>query len=97
MTTQATRQTPVAVTRLSQGLGDIAPTETIKGYLVDQYGNDREAPELGLPVYLAGETRTGTWLFATDSVFRVEVYFDHWMILTDSGAAYMIYNTRTLQ
>lgn len=88
----------VKVTRLSKGPGDLGPVEHFVGNLCDVEGNDIETPEVGRPIYLSGDSKADLpWLFASDPIYRLEVYEDHWLVLTEQGTRYEIRNDRVVQ
>jgi hypothetical protein len=87
----------VKVTRLQKGPGDIGPREQFVGYLVDEAGHNIETPEIGTPIYLSGDETDLPWLFASDPIFRLEVYPTHWVALTEQGNIYEITNERIVQ
>jgi hypothetical protein len=88
----------VKVTRRRKGPGDLNPVEHFVGYLVDFEGNNVNTPEVGQPIYLSGEDKQDEpWLFATDPVYRLEVYATHWSVTTEKGDRYDIENDRVIQ
>lgn len=94
------RDTPpnlVKVTRIRRGPSDQCPSESYTGFLVDEYGDNMDSPEIGTGVYVAGQDSKQPWIFASDPVYRVEVYETHWVVITDKGSRYEISHDRVLQ
>lgn len=88
----------VKVTRLSKGPADMSPKEHYVGHLVDQYGNDLETPEIGLPICLTGDDcGDAPYLFKTDAIWRMHVFATYWLVMTESGTQYEIRNERLVQ
>ncbi len=87
----------VRVTCIRRGGFEIHPKEQFVGFMVDEAGNDMETPEVGTPLFLAGDDSNRPWLFATDPVYRLDIYPEHWDVITESGVFYEVTNERIVQ
>lgn len=93
--------TPVNVMRIPRGPSDLnGKIEKIRGYLVDESGNDLDTPKVGIPICLGGEVREKKPLFkSAGKVVQIDTSGEDdydWIVLTDDGHLYIIENDRLM-